>query len=65
MVASGGAANQNVHGLCLANSNSGSQSHSNGYLANVFLTECTALPKQQQDTGWVFVNGSLRADGGA
>ena len=37
VVASAGA----VHGLCMTNSNSGTVSDSNGYLANVFLTECS------------------------
>jgi hypothetical protein len=47
-----------VHGLCVVTSNSGTVSHSNGYLANVFLTECETLPSH-----WTFANGTLQAGG--
>jgi hypothetical protein len=57
VVASGGL--PEVQGLCAANSNLGTVSHSNNYLANVFLTECNLAGRWN-----VSVNGTIRAADG-
>ena len=55
-VAGGAAA---VNGLCVADSNKGTASYSNGYLANVFLTECELAGTWTHSS----TDGTLRTDG--
>lgn len=48
-----------VHGLCVATSNAGTVSHSNGFLANVFLTECDDAAAKAST--WEVSGGTVRS----
>ena len=48
-----------VRGLCVVDSNAGTVSHSNGFLANVFLTACTTAAAKA--TSWELSGCTIRS----